>query len=94
MWRFRPPRFVALTLLLMVAASSEVGAEDEGECFFDRVLYPDGYEMCQSGTLKRCEDGSWANIGMCRREAMPPPVSGGGDIDYDEDQEDRRERRR
>ena len=91
MQRFRLARSLVFFGLLSLAAAPGVGADDEGECFFDRVLYPDGYEMCQSGTLKRCEDGSWANIGMCDDEAMPPPVSGGGDIEYDED---RRERRR
>jgi hypothetical protein len=57
--------------------------EEEGGCVFDREVFPEGYEMCQGGSRKRCEDGAWADVGDCPREAMPPPRSGGGDVEME-----------
>jgi hypothetical protein len=42
--------------------------------------------MCQSGQLKRCEDGAWGDIGLCKAEAMPPPGSEEGDVEIDADE--------
>lgn len=74
-------------LLLAVAAClllpSLSLAQEGGGCVFNRRIYPEGFEMCQSGTRVRCEEGSWADIGMCDGdEPMPEPIEGGGDSEY------------
>ena len=75
-------RTLALAAGLVIAAPTLAVAQDmdEGGCVFDRMIYPEGYELCQSGTLKRCESGAWADIGLCDEEPRPPPRSSGGDV--------------
>ena len=54
---------VALGLGYALAVSAQ--DRDSDDCYYNGENYPHGYEMCQAGTLKRCEYGSWADIGMC-----------------------------
>jgi len=67
---------LALGLLTAGAGSAQ---EDEGGCVYNRTVYPERGELCQTGILKRCENGAWADIGFCKKKPMPEPISGGGD---------------
>lgn len=79
--------FVLLAALAFFAASSAFGQniddmdDDEGGggCVSNRQVYAEGAELCQEGTLARCNAGAWDAIGVCRREPGPAPVSQGGD---------------
>jgi hypothetical protein len=70
----------AAAFALLGAASLGAQLEDDGHCFYEGRDYPEGTEMCQSGTLKRCEAGAWADIGVCDEgglsdeEGMEPEV--------------------
>lgn len=68
-----------LAVSCLLAARVGMAQEDEGGCFYNRTIYPEGAEMCQSGQLMRCEEGAWGTIGLCKKEPMPQPVSDGGD---------------
>jgi len=73
--------------LLCGPLAGRVGAQSALEspgCVYDRTIYPEGSEVCQNGTKKRCESGAWGNIGMCEDEAPPPPYSSGGDLEQGE----------
>jgi hypothetical protein len=65
--------FACLGLAPLQAAASDL---DEAGCLHDQERYPEGYELCLSGTLKRCEHGAWADVGMCGEEEMAPPTMG------------------
>jgi hypothetical protein len=67
----------AVMLLLAVPAAAQI--EDDGSCVFNRRIYPDGYEMCRGGTLQRCEDGAWGDVGMCNESEWQEPIESGGD---------------
>jgi len=71
---------IALILGFVCATPAASSSLDDGGCVFDRRIYPDGYEMCQSGKLKRCDNGAWEDLGHCDDETMPPPIDGGGDV--------------
>lgn len=70
--------FLMLTTFLLLAGTG-IAQEDQGGCVYNRAVYPEGSEMCQSGSLMRCGEGAWGDIGFCDQEPMPEPVSGGGD---------------
>ena len=53
--------------------------DDEGGCVYNRVVYPEGSELCQDGTLQRCDDGAWSPIGDCRKQPDQEPEGSGGD---------------
>ena len=62
-----------------------VTAEEQG-CVYNREVFSHGSEMCQGGTMMRCEEGAWAASGFCKNEPMPEPISSGGDVvESDED---------
>ena len=71
--------------LLGFALSAAAQDGDDG-CVYNRQIYPEGTEMCQSGNLVRCEDGAWSAEGDCPDQPMPPPDTGGGDVDPGSDQ--------
>jgi hypothetical protein len=77
---------VAAAVIVLFAAPARAQAPDEGGCVYDRQIYPEGYEMCQGGELKRCDQGAWSDIGMCASEGMPPPRSEGGDVEIEPDE--------
>jgi hypothetical protein len=60
---------VAFVLVLAYALSVGAQDQDDDSCYYQGENYPSGYEMCQGDTLKRCEYGSWTDIGDC--EAPP-----------------------
>lgn len=64
---------------LVGPVSSTAFDDDESGCVYNRTVYPDRTEMCQSGNLMRCDTGAWSEIGDCRNDPMPEPVSSGGD---------------
>jgi len=72
----------AVFALLVGAFPAASQIEDVGGCVYNRVIYPEGTEVCQGGTLKRCESGGWGDIGMCDESEMPEPRPGGGDRAY------------
>ena len=65
--------------MLGLGVGQVLANEDEGGCAYNRAIYPDQSEMCQSGHLMRCDNGAWGEIGDCEKEPMPEPVSSGGD---------------
>ena len=75
----------AAALLLSSSAAAQI--EDEDGCVYNREVYPEGTQMCQSGNLVRCEDGAWSPMGDCPNEPMPSPDTGGGDVDAGEEGE-------
>jgi hypothetical protein len=68
-----------LGTLLLFWASPSLAEEDDGACVHNRREYSEGYELCENGMLKRCEEGAWSDIGRCDRDATEMPRSGGGD---------------
>ena len=76
----------AVAAALLGFAASATAQDGQDGCVYDRQVYPDGTEMCQSGNLVRCEDGAWSDEGDCPDQPMPPPDTGGGDVDGGSDQ--------
>jgi hypothetical protein len=76
------------SLILLVAgaafAQDPLDSESDG-CVYNRVVYPEGAQLCQSGNLVRCEDGAWSDEGDCPNEAPPAPNSEGGDVEEGDD---------
>lgn len=73
---------VAAACLALPLGSNFAYADEEGGCAYNRVIYPEGTEMCQGGQQVRCEDGAWGDIGLCDdAEPGPPPRTGGGDVE-------------
>jgi len=82
----RAAAIMALALLLALPGAAQDPGEDG--CVLNRQVYPEGYEICQSGTQKRCESGAWADTGLCDGDTTPPPPrSEGGDEDIDPSRE-------
>ena len=77
---------VAVAAALLGFAASAAAQDGEDGCVYNREIYPEGTTMCQSGNLVRCEDGAWSDEGDCPDQPMPPPDTGGGDVDDDSDQ--------
>lgn len=76
---------ILVTLVFVVAIPVSAMAEEQG-CVYNRQVFPHGREMCQGGTMMRCEEGAWAATGFCENEPMPEPISSGGDVvESDED---------
>ena len=73
----------SLLLMLLGTGSAAAQGNEEGGCVYNRQIYPEGYEMCQAGTQKRCDEGAWEDIGFCDGDEDPPPRSGGGDTVVD-----------
>lgn len=70
---------VIFSLVAMLATA--VHAQEGGGCVFDRTLHPEGFSVCRGGELQRCEEGSWADIGLCDDASpAPPPRAEGGDV--------------
>jgi hypothetical protein len=63
-------KIIVLLVAVVLGYGLSAGAQDRdsGDCYYNGTNYPEGYEMCQAGTLKRCEDGSWGDIGMCSED--------------------------
>ena len=81
----RTAHFAPITAALLLTAAPAVAQSlSEDGCVYDREVYPEGTEMCQSGDLMRCEDGAWTPMGDCPDEPMPAPNPGGGDVDADD----------
>ena len=70
-------------MMLLQSSGAMAGNLDEEGCVYERRIFPEGYEMCKSGTLQRCEGGAWADIGMCDEDTTPPPADGGGDVEVE-----------
>jgi hypothetical protein len=69
-----------LGILLLLWVSPILAEDDDDEsCVHNRQVYPEGYELCENGMLKRCEDGAWSDIGRCEGDDTDAPRSGGGD---------------
>ncbi|HJO23844.1 MAG: hypothetical protein QF890_00515 [Myxococcota bacterium] len=64
---------------LLFTADAGIALDDEGGCVHNRSVYPEGSELCRSGTLVRCEESAWSDIGFCKDEPRHQPKSGGGD---------------
>jgi len=74
-----------VTSIFVVSFSLSATAEEQA-CVYNRTVFPHGKEMCQGGTMMRCEEGAWAATGFCENEPMPNPISSGGDVvESDED---------
>ncbi len=69
--------FTSFAFLIVVPFTAH--ADLQG-CVYNRSVYPHGSEMCQGGTMMRCEEGAWAATGFCKNEPMPEPISSGGDV--------------
>jgi hypothetical protein len=76
----------AVAAALLGLAVSAAAQDGEDGCVYNREIYPEGTEMCQSGDLVRCEDGAWSDEGDCPNQPMPAPDTGGGDVDSGSDQ--------
>ncbi|HXK23773.1 MAG TPA: hypothetical protein VMS55_13960 [Myxococcota bacterium] len=68
---------------LLGFAAPATAQDGQDGCVYNRQVYAEGTEMCQSGDLVRCEDGAWSDEGDCPDQPMPPPDTGGGDVDAD-----------
>lgn len=69
-------------ILLATIASAQL--EDDGRCAYNRGLYPDGTQMCQGEQLMECDEGAWADVGVCDEpQPAPAPIPGGGDVEMD-----------
>jgi hypothetical protein len=76
------------TLALLAATSAfaqnvDQDMDDDGQaggCVSNRQVYAEGAELCQEGTLVRCNAGAWGAIGVCQEKPGPAPVSQGGDV--------------
>ena len=75
----RPIRHFLIVASLLLTADAGIAQDDEGGCVYNRTVYPERSEQCQTGALMRCEEGAWAPIGLCDKEPLPEPVSSGGD---------------
>ena len=53
--------------------------EGGGGCVYNRQVHSQGAEVCQDGTLVRCDEGSWGEVAACRAGPVQAPISGGGD---------------
>jgi hypothetical protein len=73
------------TLTLLATPSAFAQDIGDGGCVYDRQIYPEGAELCQDGTLKRCQEGSWDDIGICKAEPARAPNPEGGDEVESED---------
>lgn len=78
-------RVAALALLAAAPAFAQEIDQDMnhdeggGGCVYDRQVYAQGAELCQDGTLLRCDEGSWDAVGACTGGPGRAPISGGGD---------------
>ena len=78
--------FSAIAVLLFLIAIPFSAYADQEGCVYNRTVYPQGDQMCQSGTMMRCEEGAWSATGFCESEPMPEPIASGGDVmESDED---------
>ena len=83
---FTKKYFSAIAVLLFLIAIPFSAYADQQGCVYNRTVYPQGDEMCQGGTMMRCEEGAWSATGFCENEPMPEPISSGGDVmESDED---------
>jgi len=74
--------WIAISLAGLVTTAA---AAQQAGCVYNRAIYPEGSETCRSGTLVRCEEGAWADIGLCdEAPPLPPPRAGGGDVVIEE----------
>ena len=73
-------RFSLILVVSLLLGDAGLAQEDQGGCVYNRAVYPEGSEMCQSGSLMRCGEGAWGDIGFCKQEPMPEAISGGGDV--------------
>ncbi len=79
-------RAVLLGLILLLPTGRAPAQDEAGDgCVYNRDVYPEGAELCQGGTLTRCEEGAWADIGLCDDPERPPPRSEGGDVEGEPD---------
>ncbi len=77
---------LAISTSLFMTSASHSQSLDEKGCVFNRRIYPEGTEMCQGDSRVRCEEGSWAAVGMCHGdEPGPAPIAGGGNVPIDEE---------
>jgi len=77
---------LAVAAALLGFAASAAAQDGEDGCVYNRQIYPEGTDMCQNGDLVRCEDGAWSDEGDCPEQPMPPPDTGGGDVDGGSDE--------
>lgn len=75
----RAIQYFLMAAAFVLTAGAGIAQDDEGGCVYNRAVYPEGNEMCQSGSLMRCEEGAWSDIGCCPKKPMPEPISAGGD---------------
>ena len=85
----------ALSLLAAASAfaqqiDQDMDEDSENGCVSNRQVYPEDTELCQDGTLVRCKAGAWGTVGACKDRPGPAPVSQGGDVvdDSEDDSED------
>ena len=84
-------RIAALALLAAPSALAQDIDQDMnhdeggGGCVNNRQVYAQGAELCQAGSLLRCDEGSWDAVGDCSGGAEQAPISGGGDAVESED---------
>lgn len=72
-------RSLMAAMLLFSVAFPFQSYSEEGGCVYNRSVYPEKSQMCQGGSMMECDEGAWSSIGFCDQEAMPEPVSSGGD---------------
>ncbi|MFP6660481.1 MAG: hypothetical protein VCB78_03350 [Myxococcota bacterium] len=72
---------VGVIFSLVAILSTAVQAQEGGGCVFNRTIHPEGFTVCRDGELQRCEEGNWADIGLCDDASpAPPPRAEGGDV--------------
>ena len=77
---------LAIGTSFFVTSASHSQSLDEKGCVLRHRIYPEGTEMCRGDSRVRCEEGTWANIGMCDGdEPGPAPIAGGGNVPIDEE---------
>ena len=65
----------------VTALAATASTAQETGCVYNRSIYPEGTEACRNGSLQRCENGSWGDIGFCDDSTPPPPPqASGGDV--------------
>ncbi len=75
------PRLSLVLAISATAWATTASIAQETGCVYNRSIYPEGTEACRDGSLQRCENGSWGDIGFCDESTPPaPPRASGGDV--------------
>ena len=67
------PRLSLVLAISATAWATTASIAQETGCVYNRSIYPEGTEACRDGSLQRCENGSWGDIGFCDESTPPAP---------------------